>query len=226
MLPPGQAQHVVRTPSEHHAVHLDVVVDQRLERFVRAVRRIVHNAREGALGSLLLPRPGPRSQSPGRGLGGSFRGGDRREGLFLAATRRLDPSGVAIQHFQDRESSLAFRELLRHLVRGDEGHHHVVALVVLAAERAGVGESARRDQVCGRRSAGERADECGLQGIDRTAHHGVDEGREPTEVESRGVNGKEPRRRETQLRREGRADPRDQHPASDISEELTTAAAG
>ncbi len=63
------------------------------------------------------------------------------------APHLLDVAGIAVEHLQDRQRPLRLGQLARHLVGRRQRHDRVVAIVILAAERAGVGQRGGRHQL-------------------------------------------------------------------------------
>ena len=73
-------------------------------------------------------------------------GRDRVQHFALAAAVFVNAVGVAIEHLQHRQRLPLDRQLARHVVGRRQGHHRVEADIVLAAERAGIGQRRRGHQ--------------------------------------------------------------------------------
>ena len=87
------------------------------------------------------------------------------------AAQALNVIGVAIEDLQKRQGLMGCGKLARHLEGRDERHDRVVALVVLAAEGAGVGQRRGRDQTVEWLAAMDPLDHGGKQAVDRGVLH-------------------------------------------------------
>ena len=144
----GEVEQGPGAPGEHDAVDVDVILDDVLEVVVGLVERPARQRGEGPLGRLHVLPPGRLAQGfrprQARGHGGRL---DGMQGLVVQASHLLDVVGVAVEDLQDRQRPLRLGQLARHLVRRHQRHDRVVAIVILAAERAGVGQRGGRHQL-------------------------------------------------------------------------------
>ena len=124
-------------------MHFGVVVDgvhHRVEGFLWRDRRRC----ECFLGVVdVLAVNGVANGITGHCSGGQSAGRDRVQHFVFASAEIVNAIRVSIQHFQNGQSLLVGRQLLRHLISRQHGHHRVEADVVLAAEGSRVRESCR-----------------------------------------------------------------------------------
>ena len=159
--------------------------------------------------------PGPPPDDGGRRRPGGASRERSRPSAGCGSCCGRAPSG--------RAAPLRLGQLLRHLVGGGQGHQGVVAVVVLAAEGAGVGQGARPRRARGGRSPPlsrsttiGRSRSAGVSCIRSTSGSSDPNVRWPSAPSGQGG------RRQAQVLGERRADAGDQHAPAHVREELTT----
>ena len=86
-----------------------------------------------------------RTSPPGRSFGSSA-SSIVVQHLLLAAAGRLHGGGVAVEDLEHRQRRPILRQFPGHVMGRHQGHEGVIAVVILAAERAGVGQGGGRHQ--------------------------------------------------------------------------------
>ena len=115
-------------------------------------------------------------------------GFDGVKDLVLAAAFFLNPIGIAIKHFENRQRlAVDSGSSRRHVKRRREGHHRVKADVIFAAKSAGVSKRARSDESPKLRPGFEPGSERRQQFVDGRFLHQADERFERAEVERVGA---------------------------------------
>ena len=66
--------------------------------------------------------------------------------LLVSPAEFLDEPGIAMEHLEDGQRSALARHLLGHVIRGGERHEGVIAVVIVPAERAGIGQRGGGDE--------------------------------------------------------------------------------
>ena len=130
--------------------------------------------------------------------------------------------GVPVEHLQDRQRTFRLGQLGRHLVGRDERHECVVTVVVLAAERACIGECGRSHELFQIGPAADAFHDQGEKLVGRSLLHQAGQRLERSESQSPGGSLREDGRRQAQILGQARTHTGDEHPAAHIRQELTT----
>ena len=221
---PDQSHQIPRAIRQHDTVDLGVVLhgdEQMIEGFLR---RVFRACGEGLFGGVDILAPHRVAQRLAavfvivRGTGAGFH---RMQHLARAATLFLNPIRVAVQNLEHGQRLHRRRQFLRHLKRGGQRHQRVEAHVILAAERARVGECRggnERAQIgAGAQTLGQR----GQETVGRRFLHLTNERLQRAERErvrgfARGDIG------EAEAAGDFRSDRGDEHAAADLGEEFPT----
>ena len=210
-------------PGEHDPMDVDIILDDELEVVVGLVEWPARQRGEGPLGRLHVLPPGRLAKGfrprQARGHGGRLH---MMEGLVVRAAHFLNVAGVAVEDFQDRQRALRLGQFTGHLVRRHQRHDRVVAIVILAAEPSGVGQSAGRHQLA-EIGAGLHPFEDGRQKpIRGCLLHQGHQRLHRTERQAFGVSGGQGGRGQAQVLGDRRAHAGDQHAPAHVRQKLTT----
>ena len=147
------------------------------------------------------------------------------QSLVCVAAQLLNVVGIAVEDLQNRHCLLRVRHLARHLVRRHECHQGVIALVIVAAERAGVGEGGGGYQPAEVFTGADLVDDGRKQPIDRGVLHECDQRLDRAESETaRGII-RQGRGSQSKILGDNRAHAGDQHASAHICEKITTVTA-
>ena len=130
--------------------------------------------------------------------------------------------GIAVEHFHDGQCPPRLGQLARHLVGRSQRHDRVVAVVILTAERAGVGQGGGRHQLAEIGSGIDPLDDGRQEPVGgRLLHQGHQRLHRP-ERQAFGRTGGQGSRGQAQVMGQGRAHAGDQHASAHVRQELTT----
>ena len=225
MLLAGEVEQAPGTPGEDDAVDVDVVLDEVLKVVVRLVERTSRPARRrsarpppylAAGASRALRRRTRRRRAAPDRPGAAPRG---------VAAHLLNVVGIAVEHLQDRQGPLRLGQLARHLVGRHQSHERVVAVVILAAEGAGVGQRGGGHQPAEVLAGLDPLDDGRKQPVDRgLLHQGHQRLHRPERQTARRVV-RQGGRSQPQVLGQDRAHAGDQHAPAHVREKLTTVTA-
>ena len=143
--------------------------------------------------------------------------------IVIVGVLLLDAAAVAIQHLEHGQRLALGGQLGRHLVRRHQRHERVIARVILAAERAGIGERRRGDERLELRARFQFVDEQRQQLIGRRLLHERHERLELAKSQPLAyLVGNARHHSQVECRRRTQAG--NQHPPANVFQELTTTA--
>ena len=137
----------------------------------------------------------------------------------------LDVVGVAVEDLQERHGLLRLGQLARHLVRRHQGHQGVIALVIVAAEGAGIRQGRGGDQPAEVFAGLDLVDDGRKQPVDRGVLHECNQRLDRAERQTAGGVIRQGAGGQPKILGDDRAHAGEQHAPAHIREKLTTVTA-